>query len=174
MTFTTAALVTSWVAILVLALGLAGLMRQVTVLSRRDGTSGPGSARTPRDLLGFRLPEDGPVAELRPASGGIILFSSPTCPSCASVLADLGSLGLAHRLVIASTGPCPPGIEDLPGARCVGDARAAMDRLSVPATPYLVAVDATGTITDVLLPSAPQDVRSWTPTVRWSRQEEPR
>jgi hypothetical protein len=174
MTFTTAALVTSWVAILVLALGLAGLMRQVTVLSRRHGTAGSGSGRTPHDLLGFRLPDDGSIAELRPASGGIVLFSSPTCPSCASVLADLGSLGLGDRLVVASTGPCPPGVEDLPGARCVDDARAAMDRLSVPATPYLVAVDAVGTITDVLLPEAPQDVRSWPPTVRWSRQEESR
>ena len=77
MSFTTSALVLAFVAIALLALGLAGLLRQVTLLTRQleggpatgsPGT-GTGTARTTRELVGFRLPEDLAAQVLDPGAG---------------------------------------------------------------------------------------------------------
>lgn len=167
MSFTTAALLVSWVAIVILAFGMAGLMRQVIVLTTRVGQVGSGrsGARTPRDLIGFTLPNDGPTAALRHPGGAIVLFSSPTCASCAATLDDLGRLATNRALVVVSAGSCAGVSTRAPAVRCIENGRSLLDQLAVPATPYLVAIDADGTVRDTLMPSGSHDLEAWPPLV---------
>lgn len=193
MTFTSSALVLAWAAIVLLALGLAGLLRQVSLLTRQlEGTTGdagagagaagapPGqgrrSARTTRELVGFRAPE--PVLEQVLHDGvhrTVVAFVSPGCSSCELTLRALaadesvaaGSVGLT----LVSTGSCGPGLKDAEGAArlgCVPQGRELMDLLAVPATPYLVALDARGTIVAALLPDEDTDLTAWVRSTRGS------
>ena len=154
MTFVWAALIIAWLAIALLALGFAGLMRQMAEL-RRSGSrpDGPASA----DLRELALPTTGDLAALRRPGGGIVVFTAPGCASCAEALADLHSVGVTD-VVVVSSGSVPP----LPdGWTMAPEARDLMARLSVPATPYLMAVGPDGTILDTLLPESSEELRRW-------------
>jgi hypothetical protein len=175
--FQTSALVLAWVAIVLLALGLAGLLRQVQLLSRGrvGGADGPAAttAHTPRDLVGFRLPRQGPLAGLVDpvAHRTVLAFVSPGCPSCTQTLERLAATpdvaAGSVAVVAVSTGSCTPAETALAGTgRCVPRGRGLLERLRVPATPYLVAVDADGTLVAAVLPDEDTDVPGW---VRHSR-----
>lgn len=176
MSFQSSALLLAWVAIVLLALGLAGLLRQVQVLSRgRLGETAPAArtAHSPRDLVGFRLPLDGPLAGIvdRRAHRTVVAFVSPGCPSCTQTLERLaGAPDVAAgsvAVVAVSTGSCAPAEAALGGTgRCLPQGRQLLDLLRVPATPYLVAVDADGTLVAATLPDEDTDVPGW---VRHSR-----
>jgi hypothetical protein len=88
MSFTTTALIVTWFAIVLLALALAGIVRQVRSLVT---------------LHGIRLNPVGPaLGSAAPAIEGsdgygqgrstILLFADAACQSCEQVLAELGSL----------------------------------------------------------------------------------
>lgn len=208
MTFTASALLLAWVAIVLLALGLAGLLRQVSVLTRQleSGTAptGPGAlargtggrgARTTRELVGFRLPDE--VAGQLLAAGTpprtVVAFISPGCSSCSQTLhalaADQAVAAGRVGLTLVSTGSCEPGLADTGDldasgrVTCLPQGRDLMDRLAVPATPYLLVLDARGTLLDVLLPDEDTDLAAWlrqtpgllaphTPTAAQPRPEE--
>lgn len=178
MTFVESALVLAWIAIVLLALGYAGLLRQVGLLSRArlggdpggsggPGGAGPGGARTTRDLVGFRLPDDSALEPLVPTRGErLTVFVSPGCPSCQQTLARVGAdpvVGAGRlELSVVSTGSCAPAEEALAGrGRCRPEGRDLLDRLLVPATPYLVLVDAAATVRAALLPDADTDLSAW-------------
>ena len=178
MSFMESAVLLAWVALVLLALGLAGLLRQVTLLTRGQagGTANAsGTPRSTRDLVGFRLPERGDLAGLAESGAHrtVAVFVSPGCSSCAVTLAGLaevpdvraGSVGL----VAVSTGSCDPALENLAGVgRCIGQGRALMEQLHVPATPYLVAVDHGGTIVAASLPQQDTDLTAWVRQARGS------
>ncbi len=158
MTFTAAALTLAWVVIVMLVLVTAGLLRLVAGL--RDAAVRPAGLDV-RDLSGFGLPSSGPLAAVRPAGGGIVLFSSPSCATCADVLADLVPAVTAERLVVVSLGDCAGAAAAAPGSRCIPAAGEVLDRLGVPGTPFLMSVDAAGTITSTLLPGSSEELRTW-------------
>jgi hypothetical protein len=178
MSFLESAVLLAWVALVLLALGLAGLLRQVTTLSRGQagGAGAPGGApRSTRDLVGFRLPAHGDLAALvEPgAHRTVAVFVSPACSSCAVTLSGLaavpdvraGSVGL----VAVSTGSCDPALDNLAGVgRCIGQGRGLMEQLHVPATPYLMAVDDGGTIVAATLPDQDTDLSAWVRQTRGS------
>jgi hypothetical protein len=177
MSFEASALVLAWVAIVLLALGLAGLLRQVQLLSRGRVAVAPApgtaAAHSPRDLVGFRLPRQGPLADLvHPAAHRTVLaFVSPGCPSCTQTLERLAAAPDVTTgsvaLVAVSTGSCAPAEAALGSAgRCVPQGRPLLDQLRVPATPYLVAVGVDGTLVAAVLPDEDTDVAGW---VRHSR-----
>ncbi|XVX21406.1 hypothetical protein ACQP1U_05900 [Actinomycetota bacterium] len=166
MSFTEAALLVAWLAIAVLALGLAGLMRQHDDLRRRISELTAQHGHATGGLTGLHLPADGPLGAARPVGGGIVLFVSPGCPSCEGALADVRAHGVAGELVVVSAGSCP----ETHGARCVGEAREILDRLSVPATPYLMEVAADGEIGATLLPSDAHEIASWLDHVATARK----
>lgn len=182
MSFLTSAVILAWVALVLLALGFAGLLRQVTLLSRRSlGGGSPGSAvagtttRTTRDLVGFRLPATGELATLPDGSAHrtVAAFVSPGCPSCTQTLQGLaGAPDVAAgsvAVVAVSTGSCEPAEAALEGTgRCIAQGRSLLEQLHVPATPYLVAVDATGTIVAALLPQEDTDLAGWVRHARGS------
>ena len=189
MSFTTSALVLAWVAIVLLALGLAGLLRQVALLTRQletGASAAPGPAggpllagrgpRTTRELVGFRAPADVVDRVLHEgAHRTLVAFVSPSCSSCSLTLRTLaademvaaGSVGLT----LVSTGACEPGLADAAGAAritCLPQGRELMDRLAVPATPYLVALDERGTLVAALLPDEDTDIPAWVRSARGS------
>lgn len=182
MTFLESAVLLAWVALALLAFGLAGLLRQVGLLTRRQlgggesqAAAGDPLARTTRDLVGFRLPADGALADLldQRAHRTLAVFVSPACPSCAQTLAALAAhpdvTSGSVALVAVSTGSCAPAEAELRGAgRCVPSGRALLEQLHVPATPYLVALDATGTIVAALLPHQDTDLGAWVRHTRGS------
>lgn len=171
MSFLQSAVLLAWVALVLLALGLAGLLRQVTVLTRgQAGGMAPagGSPRSTRDLVGFRLPAHGELAALvEPgAHRTVVVFVSPGCSSCAMTLGGLAEVADVRAgsvaLVAVSTGSCEPARESLAGGgRCIAQGRALLDQLHVPATPYLLALDAGGTVVAATLPDQDLDLTAW-------------
>lgn len=183
MTFTASALVLAWIAILLLALGLAGLLRQVSLLTRQleSGTpttpGGPGTgvatrgagARTTRELIGFTAPAD-VVDRLRHDGTEltVVAFVAPGCSSCTMTLGALATDPLLSGgevgLTLVSTGSCGPATADAQGVQrlsCIAQGRDLLDRLAVPATPYLVALDAAGTVRAATLPDEDTDLGAW-------------
>lgn len=186
MTFTASALVLAWVAILLLALGLAGLLRQVSLLTRQlesgapagaaaggtargTGTPRGAGARTTRELVGFTAPAD-VVDRLRHdgAELTVVAFVAPGCSSCTLTLRALAADPLLAEgplgLTLVSTGSCGPATADAEGVQrmsCVPQGRDLMDRLAVPATPYLVLLDAAGTVRAATLPDEDTDLGGW-------------
>ncbi|WP_151523879.1 hypothetical protein [Serinicoccus kebangsaanensis] len=177
MSFTASALVLAFVAIALLALGLAGLLRQVSLLTRqleggqtaRARTSGTSGARTTQELVGFRVPDDLAGQLLDGGSGHTVLaFVSPGCSSCSLTLRGLAADPAVRdgtlALTLVSAGSCEPGLADATGAgrlTCVPQGRALMDRLAVPATPYLAMLDARATLQAALLPDEDTDLAGW-------------
>lgn len=159
MSFTTAALLVAWLAIVLLALGFAGLMRQLGELHRSVATGAASAATTAPTLRGLAIPRSGDLGRIRPEGGGLILFVSPGCSSCAIALEEVRPGSLDGQLVLASSGPCPDPTP--PGAVCVSDTRPLMERLGVPGTPYLIDVDLDGVITASLLPQGADQVRDF-------------
>lgn len=152
MSFTTAALIVSWLAIALLALGLAGIMRQVGELRRAQQLAGGGSRGV--SLVGLALPATGPLAQIRPQGGGVVVVVAPGCSSCHQTIGTLVDSGLAPHTVAVSASTCEaPGLQ-----RCLSGAEDAIDLLGVPATPYLLAVDADGVIRGTDVPGGVEDV----------------
>ncbi|WP_022923334.1 hypothetical protein [Serinicoccus marinus] len=175
MSFTASALVLAFVAIALLALGLAGLLRQVNLLTRQlEGGSAPrpsgaGGARTTRELVGFRIPQDVGGRLIDPGVERTVLaFVSPGCSSCSLTLRGLAAdpaVRAGHlALALVSAGSCEPALADAEGAArltCLPQGRSVMDRLAVPATPYLALVDDDGTLRAALLPDEDTDLGAW-------------
>ncbi|OLF19125.1 hypothetical protein [Actinophytocola xanthii] len=138
MSFQTSALIVTWVALLLLALVVSGLVRQVHALSsgtvRHTARSGarPGTGAPDLDRLGTRLP-------------AVLLFLSPTCHTCTEVLeetaGEVGDRIPVHALYEgAAPDPPPAGVTVHPDQ---GDLFAAYGAL---ATPFAVLVDDDGRI----------------------------
>lgn len=185
MSFMESAVLLAWVALVLLALGFAGLLRQVTVLTRGQagqsgggrsgGPTAVGSPRSTRDLVGFRLPAHGELPSLvEPgAHRTVVAFVSPGCSSCAITLTGLSRVpdvqGGSVAVVAVSTGSCEPALENLAGTgRCIAQGRSLLEQLHVPATPYLMSVDGAGTIVAAALPNQDTDLTAWVRQTRGS------
>lgn len=142
MSFQTSALILSWIAILLLALVVSGLVRQVHALSAgtasRSGSIGlrPGSP-APR----FR--------DLAPPSPAtlVLLFLDSGCATCDHLLDEAteqaGRTGAVLRVLYRAT--VPPHAADLP-MTVMGDRADLFDRYDAIATPFAVVIDETGHI----------------------------
>lgn len=137
MSFTTSALLVSWVAIGLLALVVSGLVRQVHALTS-------GAAGGFRAQLGPRTGAPAPQhAELAGGEAGtlLLLFLSDECRSCAEVLAETARLApeiatagvLPRALYRSSSRPQAPFPVRV-------DATLLFDAYAVPLTPFAVVV----------------------------------
>ncbi|NYF59678.1 hypothetical protein [Micromonospora purpureochromogenes] len=141
MSFQTSALILSWIAILLLALVVSGLVRQVHALS--TGTVGrPGS-------VGLRPGSPAPrFRDLAPPSPAtlVLLFLDPGCATCDHLL-DAAAEHI-HRadvvLRVLYRDSVPPRAADLP--MILGEQADLFDRYDAIATPFAVVIDATGRI----------------------------
>ena len=129
MTFQTSALILSWAAILLLALVVSGLVRQVHALAAGPRRVGPRPGAPAPGLAGL-APPDRPL---------VLLFLSADCRTCTEALAEAAATGPVLALY-ADTGPAGPPPA---GPVTVHTGQAALfDRYDVVATPYAVVVDA--------------------------------
>ncbi len=181
MSFVQSAVLLAWVAIVLLALGFAGLLRQVTLLTRgQAGTAARAGAaaatpRSTRDLVGFRVPAHGELADLAEpgAHRTVVCFVSPGCSSCALTLSGLAQVpdvaDGSVAVVAVSTGSCDPALAALGGTgRCLPQGRGILEQLHVPATPYLMSLEAGGTIVAATLPDQDLDLTAWVRGTRGS------
>jgi len=138
MSFQTSALLLSWVAILLLALVVSGLVRQVHGL-----TAGAGPA-----ARGIGLPAGTPAPDfdlLAPPSPGplVLLFAGTDCRTCAALLPSAVAMaGPGVTLRVLYPDAVPAGAPS--AAR--GGAADLFRSYGVIATPFGVLVDATGRV----------------------------
>jgi hypothetical protein len=131
-----AAFVAQWVLVIVLAIVVVALARQVGVLHLRLGPRGALEIDTEGPPLG-EAPPPLPATEAdgrRVLVGGpgpkrVVLFSSPTCPICEEVAPGIPAAASAARLT-------PQVLHDPEVERA----------LDVPGTPYLVVLDELGVV----------------------------
>lgn len=101
MSFQTSALIVSWAALLLLALVVSGLVRQVHALS--SGAAGRRDPVGPRP--GTKAPHLDRLDAHPPA---VLLFLSPTCHTCTEVLDEtVSAAGTALAVHAVYEGPAP-------------------------------------------------------------------
>ena len=141
MTFTAAALIAAWLAILILALGLAGVLHQLRAVAAGASSSGAiGPA------VGGVAPAIDGTALAGPA---LILFADPDCPSCDEVVPAFGRTTVSAaggiRKLLVYRDAAPPS-DHAPEVDTLAVEKADFDRWNVPVTPFLTAVNAHGTV----------------------------
>jgi hypothetical protein len=141
MSFQTSGLILSWIAILLLALVVSGLVRQVHALSG-SGTLSQGSLG-PRP--GSRAPALDRLAPDR-ATPMVLLFLSRDCRTCAEVLEEAGSAGRDGVMLRALYGgEAPAGAVDS-GVSVHADQAELFERYDAIVTPFAVVVDRAGRV----------------------------
>jgi len=142
MSFQTSALILSWIAILLLALVVSGLVRQVHALS--TGTVGrPGS-------VGLRPGSPAPrFRDLAPPSPAtlILLFLDDGCATCDQLLDEAAEQVQRTRTVlrVLYRDTVPPQAAELP-MTVLGEQADLFDRYEALATPFAVVIDETGRV----------------------------
>jgi hypothetical protein len=145
MDFVTSALILSWVAIALLGLVVARLVRQVHELQQG------GAIRQPR-RIGLPIGETAPgldALDPKPGQAMLLLFLSIGCRTCREVLAeavDQVQAGLEIRVLYA--GAAPAGSIEVGGVSITAySGQAALfERYDAVATPFAVLVDADGRV----------------------------
>jgi hypothetical protein len=159
MTTTTAALVLAWIAIVLLTLATAGLLRRVEQLSSRVAPQ----AEPGEPVRGLQLPMSKYLADFE---GGqtevLLLFASPSCTTCqAAIDAVVAARPVDHRIgvVIREAEIGPLHVPD----ECVRlmSALSLFQILRIPATPYLVRLDPDGTIIDATMMIGSLSLQNW-------------
>ncbi len=140
MSFQTSALILSWIAILLLALVVSGLVRQVHALSTGAAVR-PGS-------VGLRPGSPAPrFRDLAPPSPAtlVLLFLDSGCATCDDLLDEAADqvrrTGAVLRVLYRQT--VPPHAADLP-MTVLGEQADLFDRYDAIATPFAVVIDASG------------------------------
>lgn len=139
-----ALLILAWLAILMLALAMTGLIRQIRIMAaegqRPGGYGGLSSRRVIR-----RLPKN--VLDADRLGSSVVLFASRGCATCTKVLPAFQALAEANpsrSFVVVY-----PGRADLinDGRLRLVEGRADLfDLMQVPVTPYVISVDSDGAI----------------------------
>jgi hypothetical protein len=143
MSFQTSALILSWIAILLLAFTVSGLVRQVHALSS-------GAVQRRPESVGLRPGAPAPgFARLAPATPTVplvLLFLEPDCGTCTEVLAEAGEHarpGLEFRALYREDPPARAA--ELPITVLGGQAEL-FERYDALATPFATVVDAAGRV----------------------------
>jgi hypothetical protein len=151
--FQTSALIVTWAALLVLALVVSGLVRQVHALNAAAATEAVAGRRAG---LGPRPGAPAPGIErlgLRPP--GVLLFLNHDCHTCTAVLHEADRLDPALAVHALYAGPLPGaptagngGPRTTPSSRVVrhGEQAELFGSYDAIATPFAVVVDAAGRV----------------------------
>ncbi|QXJ20681.1 hypothetical protein AGRA3207_001436 [Actinomadura graeca] len=139
MSFQSSALLLSWAAILLLALVVAGLVRQVHALSEA------ARGRVPRGRGGGAAlgPPPGSRAPAFDRIGpGLLLFVDRDCGACGDVLAAAGEVGGPLHAIFSGPAAGAP----FPGTVLDGEGDGLFADYRVPATPFAVLVGEDGRV----------------------------
>jgi hypothetical protein len=135
--FQTSALLVTWVALLLMAFVVAGLVRQVHALS-----SGTGARPVP---AGLRAGDRADLDRLGVAAPAVLLFLRSTCSTCVEAVAETVEVVGDRRPVVALyEGQAP---ESPSGVVTFGDQGHLFATYGALATPFAVLVGADGRIT---------------------------
>lgn len=140
MDFETSALILAWLAIALLALAMAGLLRQVALLRGQSGTAirlGPAIGQRAPELRGIDYA----------ANETCLLFADTECESCRSIVEDLRARGDDSSLpevVVLYRGSANGG--RLAPERVFSHQEQLFERFGVSATPVGVMVDRSGRV----------------------------
>jgi len=163
MTTTTAAIVLAWIAIAMLTLATAGLLRRVNQLSSRTTLQ----AEPADSVTGLQLPISRYVDNFEGGfeggrAGVLLLFLSPSCATCQTAIDSVAAAAPAGDRVAAAvrestTEPLrvPDGWTSIPSASGL------FQILRVPATPYLVRLGPDGTILDATMVVGSLNLPQW-------------
>jgi len=159
MTTTTAALVLAWIAIILLTLATAGLLRRVEQLSSRSTLQ----AEPGEPVIGLQLPMSKYLSDLEGGQAQVLLlFVSPSCMTCQAAIDAIVAAGPAgHRIgvVLREADAAPMHLPD--GWVPLTSAAGLFHILRIPATPYLVRLDADGTIIDATMAVGSLSLQHW-------------
>jgi hypothetical protein len=146
MTTTTAALVLAWIAIVLLTLATAGLLRRVEQLSSR----GTLQAEPDEPVRGLQLPVSKYLSDFEGGQTGILLlFVSPSCATCQTAIDAVAEAGpTEYRIAVVTREIDVQPLSVRAGWVPLTSAAALFQILRVPATPYLVRLGPDGTIID--------------------------
>lgn len=143
MSFQTSALILSWISILLLALVVSGLVRQVHALSRAATVRRPESVGLPP---GAPAPGFAALAPVPPANL-VLLFLDQGCGTCAEMLEE--AIGQTDRdgfaLRALYRGEVPAHLADRP-VTVLGGQVELFERYDAIATPFAAVVDPTGRV----------------------------
>ena len=142
MSFQTSALILSWAAILLLALVVSGLVRQVHALSAGGPNRGPS--------VGLRPGAAAPGLDLlapQPARPLLLLFLSGDCRTCAEVLSEAGRHAWRDDVAVRAlyAGPVPAVAADQP-VEVHGEQADLFELYDAIATPFGVLIDRSGRV----------------------------
>jgi hypothetical protein len=142
MSFQTSALILSWGAILLLALVVSGLVRQVHALSAGEPNRGPS--------VGLRPGAAAPGLDLlapQPAKPLLLLFLSGDCRTCVEVLGEAGRHAWRDDIAVRAlyAGPVPAATADQP-VEVRGEQADLFERYDAIATPFAVLIDRSGRV----------------------------
>lgn len=149
MSFQNTALLLSWAAILLLALVVAGLVRQVHALSRT----------APHHTTGLGPAPGAPAPAFERLGPGLVLFLDAECGVCTEVLEAAATLeGPLHAVFSGPpAGGVPPGATVLPGEQ-----DGLFAAYGVPATPFAVLVGTDGRVRAAEPVGSPEALRELT------------
>lgn len=144
MSFTASALVLTWVALLLLSLVVAGLVRQVHHLQRSRSAS--PDRQLPRGRIGAALPA---VADLDMTTTRVLLLLDADCDACATLLDTIGATlsptVIRDDIAVLYADRIDPQAQRL-GPRVVGGAGELFDEVGATVLPYGVALDTDGRV----------------------------
>jgi thiol-disulfide isomerase/thioredoxin len=160
MSFEATALLLAWGAIAMLAFALAGLLRQVKVLTGLIN-GGPTLAGGP--AVGGRLPPElfSDVTTNGSGRGRLLVFMGEHCPTCAAIEPELARISETERIEIrlvfrGSAKPMADG--QLPTLEGMS---AAFDQLKIPATPFALHIGTDGRIEQARPIGSPEALRQF-------------
>lgn len=145
MSFETTAILLSWVAILILALALAGLMRQFHLWA--EGQRPEPLALGP--AIGSTVPEAGDLGA-RSGRPTLLLFVNDTCRGCERLLPALPQVARDHDDVrlVAMFPKAANGHRDLAGVHVVERQAHVFEREGISVTPFGVALSPEAKVLD--------------------------
>ena len=146
-----AAVVLAWIAIVLLAFALAGVLRQLFDL-RTALVGSEATSRPPGPIAGLLVSDAASKDSPWHPQGSILFFLDDTCVSCRNIWAELSSIDSPLRSAVADAGleavvyfrDSAIGTADpVPTLR---EARETFERLNIVATPSLALVDGAGRV----------------------------
>ncbi len=165
MTLVESAVILAWIAIVLLSMGFAVLVRQTALLSRAVSSQVGGTVRHgPNPMIGLRLPPDTALQPwLESESDVLALYVSPACGSCRRYLADCQEVEELTRsgqpVVVVSTGEYQADTSAWPSNwSCVENAAAEHERINAPAVPYFAVVRSDRLVAHAGLAAPPQEL----------------
>jgi hypothetical protein len=143
MSFETTAVLVAWIAIVLLSLVVAGLIRHVHALGLGARDPAPPLIRL---RVGAPAPGFDRLAPI-PTEPVLLLFLSTECPSCAAVLAEVRRLAGRSPVAIRALFAGPPVVgAETSGVPVYSGEADLFTTYGIPATPFAVLIDPAGRI----------------------------